>query len=173
MKIILCTFTLFFLLIIIFCYCSVLNLKYRSQVESVYLTTESANLKKSHGEFGDKFRLLFQNICLFDAGTLIFNGTTIQSVELALKTNEFFTLIVDTTAEQLKMYLLRTLVTDLVNLTIGYYAHVPNASQMTPKVYCLSFCLIKCFFFIFCLLLRSGMQQLKKCLHLRSKVFRN
>lgn len=37
-------------------------------------------------------------------------------------------------AEQLKMHLLRTLCTDVANLAVAYYGHVPNAAQMTAKV---------------------------------------
>uniref|UniRef100_A0A915K4N2 E3 UFM1-protein ligase 1 homolog n=1 Tax=Romanomermis culicivorax TaxID=13658 RepID=A0A915K4N2_ROMCU len=92
---------------------SKLNALYREHAESIYVNTQSSNSKKGHGDFKEKFRLLYQNICLFDAGTSIFN---------------------DSVSEQLKSFLLRTLCTDLVNLAISFYCHSPNSAQLTPKV---------------------------------------
>lgn len=90
-----------------------LNAKYREHLESIYLTSESSSFKKNHSDFSEKFRTLFQNVCLFDSGASIFN---------------------DLMAEQLRMHLLRTLCTDMVNLAVGYYGHAPNVAQLTPKV---------------------------------------
>lgn len=59
-----------------------LNAKYRQQLESIFLASSAAEQqqggvegKKSHAEFEETFRRLYQNICLFDADAgSLFNG---------------------------------------------------------------------------------------------------
>lgn len=54
-----------------------LNGKYRERLESVFLSSQqdSSQLqKRSHGDFQEQLRTLFNNICLFDAGASIFDS---------------------------------------------------------------------------------------------------
>ena len=54
-----------------------LNTEYMKKLESVILSSQAdvaSQLKKSHGEFQEQIRGLYQNICIFESGTEIFDG---------------------------------------------------------------------------------------------------
>lgn len=59
-----------------------LNAKYRQQLESIYVASNAGDQqqgagegKKSHAEFEETFRRMYQNICLYDADAgSLFNG---------------------------------------------------------------------------------------------------
>jgi hypothetical protein len=55
-----------------------LNAKYRERLESVFLSSQqdsSQQQKRSHSDFQEQLRSVFNNICLFDTGASIFDGT--------------------------------------------------------------------------------------------------
>ncbi len=58
-----------------------LNSAYRAKVESVYLSSQAdaaSLLKKSHGEFQEQMKAVYQHICMFESGADIFDGTKLR-----------------------------------------------------------------------------------------------
>lgn len=56
---------------------STLNAKFREKLESIFLSTEGTskeNRKKSHAEFQEQMKVLYNNIYLMDLGTAEFEG---------------------------------------------------------------------------------------------------
>uniref|UniRef100_A0A914XKY3 E3 UFM1-protein ligase 1 homolog n=2 Tax=Plectus sambesii TaxID=2011161 RepID=A0A914XKY3_9BILA len=93
-----------------------LNTKYRERLESVFLSSQqdsSQQQKRSHADFQEQLRVLYNNICLFDAGASVFD---------------------DLIAVQLRQHLQRTLCTDAAYMALAYMSGAPSTATMTAKV---------------------------------------
>ncbi|CDW57586.1 core histone H2A:H2B:H3:H4 family protein [Trichuris trichiura] len=93
---------------------SILNAKYQAQVDSILLKSTEGQ-RKSRGEIAEKITSLYSVIHLSDVAA------------------DQFDAIAENIAEQLRMFLLRTLATDLAHLALIDFANLPDPMENSKK----------------------------------------
>lgn len=85
---------------------------------------EGAELKKSHAQLASQAQLLYSDFCLFEAGISAFPG----HFHIIISPDSL-----ESTANDLSAYLLRSIGTDLANLLLSFASGTANPKGLTPK----------------------------------------